>query len=95
MPLTDDHVLSEANFGGRLVASKRVCQPCNSKAGKLESQIVTVPPLVTFAAEAARELGRGYPEADAILQDGARGRAEITAEGARHHLRAPADRDEG
>lgn len=84
--LTDEHVLSEANFGGRLVAPKRVCQPCNGKAGELERQITTVPPLIQFAGEAAGELRPSkprFPQAEAILQDGARGRAKITPEGAR------------
>jgi hypothetical protein len=81
--LTNEHVLSRANFGGRLVAPKRVCESCNSEAGGLEDKILTVPPLIEFVGVAARELGRGYPEAEAILQDGARGRAEITPDGTR------------
>lgn len=86
LSLTDEHVLSQSNFGGRLVAPKRVCRPCNGKAGNLERQIVTVPPLISFAGDAAHELRPSkprYPEARAIHPDGARGRAELTPEGAR------------
>jgi hypothetical protein len=39
LPLTDEHVLSEANFGGRLISHDRVCSPCNGIIGKLEREI--------------------------------------------------------
>jgi len=37
--LTDEHVLSEANFGGRLVARDAVCGRCNRIVGALERNI--------------------------------------------------------
>lgn len=37
--LTDEHVLSQANFGGRLVTRRAVCQSCNGTVGKLERQM--------------------------------------------------------
>ena len=86
LPLTDEHVLSQRNFGGRLVAPCRVCEGCNRKAGQLEHLVATTPPLVSYAGKAATALRperQRFPEMDAILPDGARGRAALTPQGTR------------
>lgn len=86
LPLTDEHVLSQENFGGRLEASRRVCAPCNREAGRLEHLVATTPPLVQYvgkAATALRPKRPRFPEMEAILPDGARGRAALTPEGTR------------
>jgi hypothetical protein len=35
--ITREHVLSEANFGGRLISPGAACQPCNGLAGRVEA----------------------------------------------------------
>lgn len=77
MTLTREHVLSDKHFGGRLIASDTVCQPCNSLAGGIEALVAEHP----FVAEAVARFrtacgGKRYPQSQAVLPDGAHAQVE-------------------
>jgi hypothetical protein len=75
--LTDEHVLSEANFGGRLVAPDAVCQRCNSKAGELENLLAGSVGVAELVGRHGRLINRRKPprpQTDGIYDD----RAEVT-----------------
>lgn len=77
--LTDEHVLSEKNFGGRLVAPKAICQPCNSVSGELEDQLarsVGVAELVGRYGNLIKPRRAPRPQTRGILAD----RREVTVE---------------
>jgi hypothetical protein len=72
MPLTREHVLSEKNFGGRLIAPDTICKQCNSLAGRVEALVSEHP----FVSEAIAKFmvypgGKRYPQSKAVLADGA------------------------
>lgn len=88
--MTDEHVLSEDNFGGRLIAPKRVCEECNREAGKLEREIASRPPLAEYVSRHAPLFNpRQRPEAEGRLDDGAKIRAKWTPQGAIIKQRLP------
>lgn len=75
--LTDEHVLSEKNFGGRLVAPKAICQPCNSKAGALEDQLARSAGVAELVGRYGRVVNARrppQPQTDGIYAD----RGEVT-----------------
>ena len=77
--LTDEHVLSAKNLGGRLVARKAICQACNSKAGELEDQLarsVGVAELVGHHGAVISSRRPPRPQTDGIYPDG----GEVTVE---------------
>lgn len=83
LPLTDEHVLSEANFGGRLIAKSAVCSPCNRSAGELERQIASRPPLAEYVAIHSRRW-RNKPKrsgVDVLTGSGLWGRGQYTETG--------------
>lgn len=77
--LTDEHVLSEKNLGGRLVAPRAICQPCNSKAGELEDQLARsfgVAELVGRYGKIINPRRPPRPQTDGIYPD----RGEVTVQ---------------
>jgi len=65
-------VLAEKHFGGRLIAPDTICQPCNSLAGRVEALVAEHP----FVSEAIAKFmahpgAKRYPQAKAVLADGA------------------------
>lgn len=70
--LTDEHVLSERNFGGKLIARKSVCAPCNSEIGKLERRLPQDHALYDLIAEHGSRFRPRLPAPiiDGILADG-------------------------
>lgn len=77
--LTDEHVLSAKNLGGRLVAPDAVCQECNSNAGELEDQLarsVGVAELVGRHGAVISPRRPPRPQTDGIFPD----RGEVTVQ---------------
>lgn len=84
--LTDEHVLAEANFGGRLVTRRAICAPCNSTAGAIERQIAGRLHLAQLVAQHShlwRSPAKGprRPEADGSLASGAPARVRFGPNG--------------
>jgi hypothetical protein len=84
--LTDEHVLSEAHFGARLISVSSVCEPCNRAAGEVERMVAEHP----FVSEAIAEFRTGtasrrrpYPRHKGILSDGSNVLVEQRAGGSR------------
>jgi hypothetical protein len=78
VPLTIEHVLSQKNFGGRLVSPDAVCKPCNGLAGSIESMVAAHP----FVAEAVAKFrttpgGKAFPQSRGVLPDGAKVHVEL------------------
>ena len=71
--LTDEHVLSQANFGGRLVAPNAICERCNSRSGELEDQLarsVGVAERVGLCGDVIDRRRPRRPQTDGVLRDG-------------------------
>jgi hypothetical protein len=74
---TREHILSEKNFGGRLVSPDAVCKSCNGLAGKIEAMVAGHP----WVAEAVAQYmtgpgGKAFPQSRAVLPDGAKAQVE-------------------
>lgn len=90
--LTDEHVLSEANFGGRLVARDAVCGRCNRMVGALERNITLdafLAYLVGRHAPAYAPRNGPHPMAKGVLEDGTNVRVAFTPDGPRIASRRP------
>lgn len=73
LALTREHVLSEANFGGRLISPNAVCGPCNRLAGKLEAMVAEHPFVAdAVAAFMTEPRQKRFPQSKAVLADGAK-----------------------
>lgn len=64
---TREHILSEKNFGGRLVSPDAVCEACNGLAGKIEAMVAGHP----WGAEAVAQYmtgpgGKTFPQSRAL-----------------------------
>lgn len=94
--LTNEHVLSQANFGGRLVSRRAVCQPCNGLVGRLEREIVSGPFLSEYVGR-DRDLFNPRlrePEVQGTAE-GAELRVRLGTQGARVSSRVPRQLEAG
>src|SRR4051812_8920570 len=82
LALTDEHVLSERNFGGKLIARRSVCQDCNSEVGKLERRLPQDHALYDLIAEHGDEFRPRLqaPIVDGVLADGTNVRVQRAGE---------------